>query len=101
MIDPSRRGCPHLIESGPVAASPALYAIQSKSRAVALPERVTAWWGLADARAAVNAGVLSLELARENVLLAYRSPLGAQGLLAIPRERYDAFKLIEALEGTP
>lgn len=52
-------------------------------------------------RAAVNAGVLPLDLARDNVLLAYRSPLGAQGLLAIPRERYDPFAVIAALEGTP
>jgi len=51
-------------------------------------------------RQAVDAGVVSLELARESVLVAYRGP-DAQGLLAVQREKYDAFKLIEALEGTP
>lgn len=49
------------------------------------------------ARAAVTAGLVSADLHRASVLLAYRSPLGVRGLLAIPRERYDAFKVAEVL----
>jgi hypothetical protein len=47
---------------------------------------------------AVAAGIVAPDLAERSVLLLYRSPLGAVGLLAVPREKYDGFELLRALE---
>lgn len=55
----------------------------------------------AQAAAAVAAGVVTAETAAASVLVAIRSPLGAAGVLAIPRARYDAFELLRALEAAP
>lgn len=59
--------------------------------------RALATLSQAQTRAAVTAGLVSADLHRASVLIACRSPLGARGLLAIPRERYDAFKVAGAL----
>ena len=51
----------------------------------------------AQARAAVAAGLVSAEIHQASVLLAYRSPAGVRGLLAVPRAKYCAFKVAEVL----
>ena len=49
------------------------------------------------ARAAVAAGLVSADLHRASVMIAYRSSLGVRGLLAVPRAKYCAFKVAEVL----
>lgn len=57
----------------------------------------------AQVRQAVAQGVVSRETARGSVLLLYRSPpgdlgLGAVGLLAVPREKYQSFSPAAAVQ---
>lgn len=77
------------------------------------PDLYRAWFdGIEEPRALVTLtpgqaldaealGCVPAELRRACVLLAYRSPLGAYGLLAVPREKWDAFDALKILEGAP
>jgi hypothetical protein len=55
----------------------------------------------AQVRQAIAAGAITREVARASVLLVVRSPLGAVGLMSIPREKYDALAIIRAMEDPP
>ncbi len=46
---------------------------------------------------ALEAGMVDAATAEASVLLAYRSPRGVCGICAIPREKYDAFQVIEIM----
>lgn len=52
-------------------------------------------------REAVTAGAVPEDLAGACILVVYRSPLGACGLLAVPRGKWDAFDALRVLEGAP
>jgi hypothetical protein len=82
----------------PADPLPALY--RSWLGDIAEPRAVVT---LTDAQAAeaVAAGVVTPETAAASVLVAIRSPLGAVGLMAVPKDRYDGFELLRALEAAP